>query len=307
MKNWTCEHCGAKINEIEFDYDLHALEVISSDGNVLGQIHHGDIDAMVEDHDALDSGGCPICDGWEDGHGNTCTEEGWSVKSPEEIWQEVDTKMTNLAEFLEEADLGEYDPDTDTGTVRYIEDLSDVRRALYDDIEAGIDPDEDLDEFLTRHRIRFDDWTPITIDWVEIGGGLYVSRDFRYGIRAVSQSGFATSRKETWILTVRDSVKHLFLPRFSTLEKAQAYAEDIANESPLQRITLKSARLLANLSQVEAAEKLGITQPTLANWETGATRFSPAALRAMCDVYNVLPEHLRYVGDSDDQPIYRAK
>ena len=152
------------------------------------------------------------------------------------IWQEVDTKMINLSEFLEEADLDDYDPDTDTGTVRYVEDLNQVRQALYDDIEAGIDPEEDLDQFLTRHQIDYDD------------------------------------------------VRH----------------KD-------NRITLRIARILADISQVEAAQKLGVAQPTLRNWETGTTRFSPAMLRAMCKLYQVKPEDLAYDDESDDQPIYRAR
>ena len=73
------------------------------------------------------------------------------------------------------------------------------------------------------------------------------------------------------------------------------------------RITLRIARILADISQVEAAQTLGVAQPTLRNWETGSTRFSPAMLRAMCKLYQVKPEDLAYDDESDDQPIYRAR
>ena len=35
------------------------------------------------------------------------------------------------------------------------------------------------------------------------------------------------------------------------------------------KITLKSARVNANLTQLEAAKRLGVTRETLSNWETG--------------------------------------
>lgn len=167
MQKWTCEKCGSEIRnrgEVDQPYEL---DVYNADGDYLGYIDNGYEEQMLDALNQLNNGGCPICDGWEDGAGNSCTEDGWGkepVKTTEEIWQEVDAKMMNLAEFFEEADLDDYDPDTDTGTVRYIEDLNEVRQAFFDDIEKGIESDvldqEPLDEFLKRHKIRFDDWRP---------------------------------------------------------------------------------------------------------------------------------------------------
>lgn len=71
MKEWTCAKCRARISEIEYDYDLHALIVQNGKtGYYHGEIIPATIEQMREDHKALDNGGCPICDEWEDGNGN---------------------------------------------------------------------------------------------------------------------------------------------------------------------------------------------------------------------------------------------
>ena len=156
MKQWKCEKCGAEIFEIEHDYDLHALRVTDKDGKIICKVYPADMNAMIEDHEVLDKGGCPICDGWDDGNGNACVEH--LCKTHEEIEKEVEAYMQRLGEFIEEMDLSLYDPEKDYGVIRYVGDINDVRNAFYSDIEEGFEIEEDFDEFLIRHRIPFDDY-----------------------------------------------------------------------------------------------------------------------------------------------------
>lgn len=47
--------------------------------------------------------------------------------------------------------------------------------------------------------------------------------------------------------------------------------------------TLRGARLRANLTQGQAAERCGVTRTTIVRWESGrAERPDPDALRALC-------------------------
>lgn len=156
MKQWKCEKCGAEIFEIEHDYDLHAIRVTDKYGKIICKVYPADMNAMIEDHEVLDKGGCPVCDGWDDGNGKACVEHLW--KTHEEIEKEVEAYMQRLGEFIEEMDLSLYDPEKDHGVIRYVGDINDVRNAFYSDIEEGFEVEEDFDEFLIRHRIPFDDY-----------------------------------------------------------------------------------------------------------------------------------------------------
>lgn len=76
---YKCKKCNhtTTISSEDHDYDLKLLCVVDSDGKFLGDITPNsitDMDALIQD---LKEGGCPICDGWEDGMGNTCLTSGW--------------------------------------------------------------------------------------------------------------------------------------------------------------------------------------------------------------------------------------
>lgn len=73
-----------------------------------------------------------------------------------------------------------------------------------------------------------------------------------------------------------------------------------------RKLTLKTARLLAGLTQTETARVMGVTQPTIISWETGTTRMSRDNLRMLVDLYGVTLDELSITLDDDDVPIYRA-
>lgn len=52
-------------------------------------------------------------------------------------------------------------------------------------------------------------------------------------------------------------------------------------------ISLKAARINAELSQGEAAAKVGVSESTLANWEQGRHKIAYENLKMLSDVYNV--------------------
>lgn len=73
-----------------------------------------------------------------------------------------------------------------------------------------------------------------------------------------------------------------------------------------KKLTLKTARHLAGLTQTETARVMGVTQPTIISWETGTTRMSRDNLRKLVDLYGVTLDELNITLDDDDVPIYRA-
>lgn len=52
-------------------------------------------------------------------------------------------------------------------------------------------------------------------------------------------------------------------------------------------MTLKEARLNARYTQKEAARLLGVSVPTLWNWENGTSEPNVTAFRKMCELYQV--------------------
>jgi hypothetical protein len=66
MKTWERE--GYYVQEVKFDYDLHAFEVIKDD-EVIATITPDSIEAMHQIIADLDAG--EDVNGWEDGNGNT--------------------------------------------------------------------------------------------------------------------------------------------------------------------------------------------------------------------------------------------
>ena len=65
------------------------------------------------------------------------------------------------------------------------------------------------------------------------------------------------------------------------------------------KITIRSARVNVGLSQKEAADRLGISNKTLGNWENGIT-FPPAdKITEICELYGVSYDNLNFLpGDS---------
>lgn len=53
------------------------------------------------------------------------------------------------------------------------------------------------------------------------------------------------------------------------------------------KVTIKAARINANMLQSEVAKKMNISQKTLVNWESGKTHPTSTALVKLCDLYKV--------------------
>ena len=53
------------------------------------------------------------------------------------------------------------------------------------------------------------------------------------------------------------------------------------------QISLKAARVNANLTQRETAEKMGIDRSTVINWESGKTYPTAPQLIQLCTLYGV--------------------
>jgi len=55
----------------------------------------------------------------------------------------------------------------------------------------------------------------------------------------------------------------------------------------MPKMTLEAARRNAKLTQMVAAEKLGVAVSTLRNWEKGITFPKQPAIEKMCELYGV--------------------
>lgn len=72
MKTKKCAHT---IVEIDYDCDLKAFEVYDDEeDNLLGTVYPDTIEDMENCQKLLEAGECPICDGWDDGLGNSCSD-----------------------------------------------------------------------------------------------------------------------------------------------------------------------------------------------------------------------------------------
>ena len=61
------------------------------------------------------------------------------------------------------------------------------------------------------------------------------------------------------------------------------------------KISIRAARVNANLSQKEAADYLGVSNKTLGNWENGIT-FPPAdKIPLICELYGVSYDNLNFL------------
>lgn len=57
----------------------------------------------------------------------------------------------------------------------------------------------------------------------------------------------------------------------------------------MPQISLKAARVNANLTQAEVAKRLHKNKQTITNWESGKTKISAADLLVLCDMYKISP------------------
>ena len=55
----------------------------------------------------------------------------------------------------------------------------------------------------------------------------------------------------------------------------------------MSKMTLRAARVNANLAQKEAALKLGVSNKTLSNWENGVSIPKADKIDAICTLYGV--------------------
>ena len=62
--------------------------------------------------------------------------------------------------------------------------------------------------------------------------------------------------------------------------------EAIKEESGMQ-ISLKAARVNANLTQKQAANGIGVDVSTISSWESGKTSPKAVSLEALCHLYGV--------------------
>jgi len=61
------------------------------------------------------------------------------------------------------------------------------------------------------------------------------------------------------------------------------------------KITLAAARVNAGLTQTEAAEKIGVSQTTISNWETGKTSPKMSIVPTIAALYKIPVHDLLFV------------
>lgn len=63
----------------------------------------------------------------------------------------------------------------------------------------------------------------------------------------------------------------------------------------MKKITLRAARTNANLTQNEAAERIGVSRDTISNWENGITSPSVEKFKQIEKVYGVSYDDLDFL------------
>lgn len=61
------------------------------------------------------------------------------------------------------------------------------------------------------------------------------------------------------------------------------------------KLTLKAARVNANMAQKEAAKAIGVSNKTLGSWENGITSPPANKLPAICELYGVPYDQLNFL------------
>ena len=60
------------------------------------------------------------------------------------------------------------------------------------------------------------------------------------------------------------------------------------------QISLEAARVNAEMTQLEAAEKMGVTPNTISSWEKGKTKIPVQDAVKLCGIYLVPMENIRF-------------
>ena len=62
----------------------------------------------------------------------------------------------------------------------------------------------------------------------------------------------------------------------------------------MEKMSLKALRVNAKMSQQEAAQKLGVSQKTLCNWENGNTFPDQRMIEKICELYGVSYDFINF-------------
>jgi len=60
------------------------------------------------------------------------------------------------------------------------------------------------------------------------------------------------------------------------------------------KISLKAARVNANLTQAQAADKIGVTKDTIGNWESGKSSPSVVQFKVIEQVYGISYDNIDF-------------
>ena len=60
------------------------------------------------------------------------------------------------------------------------------------------------------------------------------------------------------------------------------------------RISLKAARVNAELKQIDTANALGVDKKTVSSWEKGRTMPSADKVNALCSLYGISYDNIRW-------------
>lgn len=63
----------------------------------------------------------------------------------------------------------------------------------------------------------------------------------------------------------------------------------------MKKITLRAARTNANLTQKEAAKKIGVSKETISNWENGITSPSVGKFKQIEKIYGISYDELDFL------------
>ena len=61
------------------------------------------------------------------------------------------------------------------------------------------------------------------------------------------------------------------------------------------KISIKAARVNAGLSQKEAADRLGVSNKTMGNWENGITYPPADKISEICELYGLSYDNLNFL------------
>ena len=62
----------------------------------------------------------------------------------------------------------------------------------------------------------------------------------------------------------------------------------------MEKMTLRALRVNKHYTQKIAAEKIGVSQKTLSNWENGITFPDQKQIEAICEVYSTLYDYINF-------------